>query len=283
MFNILELFPGGAPMIHIVDVGAMWLGEGVPPDVFETLLQTGKAKVIGFEPVEEECEKLNQMHGSERTYLPYAIGDGGDETFHICNYSVTSSLYEPNSELLDKFQNLENLTRVIRTRQLKTHRLDDIEEITDTDFLKIDTQGAELKVLADAKSVLSDAVLVQTEVEFVPMYRDQPLFGDIDQELRSHGFLLHKFPEMRSRLFKPLVANDDLNSPGSQFLWADAVYMKDFMRLSELVPEKLAKLAILLHELYQSCDTAAFVLQEYDRQTGSCLTDNYISQLVAGG
>jgi FkbM family methyltransferase len=262
MFNILELFPGGASVIHIVDVGAMWLGEEEPSDVFEGLLQTGKAKVVGFEPVEEECAKLNQMHGTERVYLPYAIGDGGEEIFHICNYAVTSSLYEPNSELLDKFQNLENLARVTRTRQIKTHRLDDIEEINDADFLKIDTQGAELKVLAGAKSVLSDAVLVHTEVEFVPMYRDQPLFGDIDQELRSHGFLLHTFPGMRSRLFKPLMANHDPNSLGSQVLWADVVYMKDFMRLSELVPEKLAKLAILLHELYQSFDTAAFVLQE---------------------
>ena len=49
--------------------------------------------------------------------------------------------------------------------------------------------------------------------------------------------------------------------PIRQFLWGDAVYVKDFTRLGDLTPEQLLKLAAIVHDVYGSPDLAALALQ----------------------
>jgi len=43
---------------------------------YQRLLDAGACNLIGFEPVVEECEKLNRAAQPGRIFLPYAIGDG---------------------------------------------------------------------------------------------------------------------------------------------------------------------------------------------------------------
>src|SRR5271170_3308077 len=100
--DILGLLPF-RPTINIVDVGAMFIKEDPAP--FAKLVEAGIAKIVGFEPVQVECDKLNATAAHGCRYLPYAVGDGRVRTFHICNSPMTSSLYEPNTPLLEKFQN----------------------------------------------------------------------------------------------------------------------------------------------------------------------------------
>lgn len=277
MLDILELI--GAPLlINIVDIGALSLGPGTDP--YDTLLKATSTRVTGFEPVQEECEKLNRMHGNNRRYLPYVIGNGGPGVFHLCNDPVTSSLYPPYTELLDKFQNIENLTQVVKEIPVQTRRLDDIAEIGDVDFLKVDVQGAEVDVFSGASRTLRNVVAIHTEVQFVPLYRGVPLFSEVDIALRKHGFLLHRFASIGGRCFKPMFRNNDINTPGSQLLWGDAVYLPNFMDLNGYTPEKLLKLAVILHTVYQSVDTCAFVLREHQNRTGSGLADRYILHLT---
>lgn len=278
MFNIFEILASEPPTINIVDIGAMSLGEGEDP--YDALLKKGSTRIVGFEPVQAECDKLNKMHGDGRIYLPYAIGDGARHVFNICNHSMTSSLYEPDSALLDKFQNLENLMRVVSRSEVETRRLDDVPEVAETDYLKVDVQGAEVDVFRGATNVLRNTLVVHTEVEFVPMYKEQPLFSDVDKILRQNGFLFHKLASFAGRTFKPLINNNDISAPGSQWLWADAVYIKSFMNLDALPVEKLLKLAIILHSLYRSFDTCAFILQHYQNRTKEPLADRYMSRLV---
>ena len=42
-----------------------------------------------------------------------------------------------------------------------------------------DTQGSELEIFSNAAKVMSGCLMVQTEVEFVPLYLGQPLFAGI--------------------------------------------------------------------------------------------------------
>lgn len=266
------------PRLKILDVGAMSLGEGTEP--YAALLKAAPCAVIGFEPVETELAKLKAIDKSGATFLPYYVGDGTPQVFHECNYPMTSSLLEPNSALLAKFQNLEELTRVVKRTPVETKRLDDMREVAGTDLLKIDVQGGELMVLHGAVETLKSVLVVHTEVEFVPMYKDQPLFGDIDEFLRAQGFLLHRLGAA-GRMLKPVVVNSDVNAMGSQLLWADAIFLRDFMSFDRLAPAALLKLAVILHANYRSFDFAAHALEWHDRQTGSRLQPAYIEALIA--
>lgn len=265
-------------VIDVVDVGAMWLEAQRPP--YHGLARSGAARVIGFEAVEAECAKLNARAMKNHTFLPYVIGDGCERTFYRCNFPMTSSLYEPNTPLLRRFQNLEELTRVVGTSRVQTRRLDDIPEIGSIDFLKMDVQGAELDVLRGGRRALASAVTIHLEVEFAPMYKDQPLFGDVDADLREHGFALHSFLGLSGRTFKPLVNTREPNAPIRQHLWSDAVYVPDYTRLDELSPQRLLKMAVILHDVYESCDLAALCLQHHDEKTGGQLWTFYMQRLV---
>ena len=281
MFSLFEVLGDElTTKITIVDVGAASLGEGTDP--YKALRQPGRFQVIGFEPVEEQCDLLKLLYPTDHTFLPYFIADGSKRTFHVCNNSYTSSLYEPYSELLDKFQNLEILFN--ESLEVETRRLDDIKEISDIDFLKLDVQGAELDVIKGASRLLKDTLVVHTEVEFIPLYRNQPLFGDVDVALRSHNFLIHKFLKVKGRQMKPFIINDDPFSPLSQILYAEAaVYVKNFMQFEALKADKLLRLATILHDVYHSYDLCALALDHYDKKKGTSLNQDYIHRLTGGG
>jgi hypothetical protein len=164
----------------------------------------------------------------------------------------------------------------------QTRRLDDIPEVTNIDLLKIDVQGGELGVIKGAERHLKNAVMVLTEVEFVEMYSGQPLFADIDAELRRQGFVIHMLGALQGRAFKPISVNGNPERGLNQLIWSDAVYVKDFMRFSELRPDQLLKLAVILHEILTSCDLAGLALQHYDAKTGGDLWSRYMKALCNG-
>lgn len=266
------------PMINVVDVGAASLGPGTEP--YAALMQAKKARVVGFEPNPEECDKLNQEHGAPHAFHPFFVGSGAEETFFETNWPLTSSLYEPNTPLLDKFQNLSELTTVTNEQRVDTRRLDDVPGTEDIDFFKVDAQGSELKIFTGAANALAAATVVQTEVIFVEMYKGQPLFADIDGFLRQAGFQFHTFLGFGSRCFKPMKVNDDPNMGIRQFLWSDAVYVRDFMRLGDVPADKLLRLATLLHDVVKSFDLCHYVLSEVDARTGGALAPAYFQKLA---
>ena len=249
------------------------------PPAYAKLLGTFPCEVVGFEPDATECEKLNRLKGSQHIFLPYAIGDGSQRTFYECASPYCSSLFEPDIELADKFQNLGDLLRVVGTRQIQTRRLDDFAETAGADFLKVDVQGGELLVLQGAVERLRSILAVHIEVEFLPLYKDQPLFADIDAFLRAQGFAFHTLIPS-GRTFKPITVNNDASGWVRQIVWADAVYVTDFMKFSERTPEALLKLAAILHESYQSVDMAALALEAYDKLTRSGLQQIYLRRLA---
>lgn len=266
------------PKIKIVDVGAMAVDN--TDALYTALLKATPCEVIGFEPQEQECAKLSALNHPGHTFLPWFIGDGARHTFHECAHGATSSLFEPNLPLMEKFQRLAPLSRVVRKTEVATRRLDDIPEVAGTDFLKLDVQGAELLVLAGAGETLKNVGVVHTEVEFVPLYKNQPLFSDIDLCLRKHGFAFHTVTHTMGRTFKPLILNNDVNAAWSQKLWGDFVYVKDFMKFHELTSTQLLKIAAILHWNYRSVDLASVALKAYDEKEGTSAFPTYIDSLT---
>jgi FkbM family methyltransferase len=274
MWSLFEFFPEEF-QISILDVGAA-LAERPP---YQSLVDAGRGKICGFEPNREACEKLNRDYGNSHRFFPFFVGDGQPATFHETNWALTGSLYEPNSRLLEKFKNLAEVVTPIAVHAVETTRLDDIVEIGDIDFIKIDVQGSELAVFKNASRTLSSALLIQTEVEFVELYKGQPMFADVDTFLRTSGFQFHTLNGFSGRAFKPLIANGDVNSAFRQALWSDALYVRDWMHLDDLCEEKLRNYAILAHDVLRSYDLAHLVLSALDRKTGGNRSHLYLRRL----
>lgn len=274
MFPITNIV-SPVPALSLADAGAMDVGQ---EGKWQGLLDKGLATIIGFEPVPAECERLNATAVPGRRYLPYAIGDGTVRTLHVTRYSACTSLYEPNFEFLNLFEDLAWALEVVSTNPVQTHRLDDIAELraAGCDFLKLDIQGAERDALLNATQLLKGILVVETEISLTPLYRDQPLLGDIDQILRANGFIVHRYLGSGGRTLKPMQAEGPRGSFISQHLWGDMVYVKDFTRAQSLAPEAWLKLAVLMHEIYQAWDVANLALAHVDKLTGTDYSKRYL-------
>jgi len=269
-FSIAEILEDGLPArIDILDVGAY--AEGVPR--FEPLTRIGIGRVVGFDANPEAAAEAEAALPPGSRVLPYALGDGSTKTLHLTYYRGCSSLFEPNAEVIDMFESMSAVNedgnfRIVDRLPVSTYRLDDIEECPKPDFVKLDVQGAELMILENGREKISDAVVIETEVEFVEVYRGQPLFGELQMFMRDQGYVLHKLVDISGRNFRPIATNDPTDAT-SQFLWADAVFVKDFSKLDRFTPQQMLKAAIILHEVYLSYDLAHIFLFAYDYLGGS--------------
>jgi len=263
-------------VVDIVDIGANPV-DGAPP--YDMLVKSGLARVTGFEPNAEALETLKENQGKDETYLPNAVGDGKTHNFNICRAEGMSSLLPPNAELLEWFHGFPKWGEVVDTVEMETVRLDDISEIGAMDFLKMDTQGSELLILENGQDKLAHCLVIQTEVEFLPMYRDQPLFSEVEMFLRERGFVFHRFEPLVSKIVAPLLFNNDIYAAYKQVFWADAVFIRDFTKFSALSPQQLLKLAVILHDVYGSYDLVLRALMEYDGRGNTGYTDGYLKFL----
>jgi FkbM family methyltransferase len=236
----------------VVDVGANPI-DGDPP--YKAMLAKQLCRVVGFEPQQDALASLNARKSDHETYLPYVIGDGTDGTLRVCRASGMTSLFRPDQRVLRHFAGFSEWGQVVQEIPVSTRRLDDVGELEELDLLKIDVQGSELAVFIHGSQRLSRAVAVQAEVSFLPLYEGQPVFGDVDLELRKQGFVPHAFSAIKKWMIAPL-STDDPYAALNQLLEADIVYVRDFTRPEALSTEQLKHLALIAHHCYGSWDLA---------------------------
>lgn len=278
-FNLVPMLEANSAPIQILDVGAMLIG----PPCYTPLLKLRAAQVTGFEPNPAELARLQAQNVENCTWLPYILGDGKEATFYNTGFAGCSSLYQPNPEVIDLFETLETAPgggfSVVNTEKVQTRRLDDVEECPDIDFMKIDVQGGELDVLRNGLKTIQNVTVIQTEVEFLEVYKDQPLFGDVQKFLAEQGFVLHKFVDIGGRCFRPFRMGQFPHRAMSQVLWADAVFVRDFSNLKSYTDEQLVKAALVLHEIFISYDLVLFLLKEFDERRNTHLAANYMTAI----
>jgi hypothetical protein len=111
-------------------------------------------------------------------------------------------------------------------------------DLPGVDFLELDTQGSELDILQGCNHLLTTSILgLQVEVEFYPVYKDQPLFADIDNYLRPFGYSLFDLSRYRLRRVY-------LKTRG-QLLWGHAFYLKNVHQMKNWQPEQYLSLAAI--------------------------------------
>ena len=238
-------------LTRVVDIGASPI-DGVPP--YKGLLDAGLCHVTGFEPQPEQLARLQQTQGPNETYLPHVVGDGGEHSLQLCRSVGFTSLLEPDPASLALFEYYQPLGQVLTRERVQTRRLDDMTEIEGIDFLKIDIQGGELAVFQHGRSKLAQAVVIQTEVSFVTLYKDQPAWGEVDLELRAQGFMPHCFANIKRWPITPALIDGDPAKPLNQLLEADVVYIRDVRNMESLSDEQLRNMAIIAHVCYGSRD-----------------------------
>jgi FkbM family methyltransferase len=243
----------------VVDIGANPI-DGEPP--YKRMLAKRLCTLAGFEPQPEALAKLNAAKSDLETYLPYAVGDGTRGTLKICQAPGMTSLFTPEPRILNLFPNFAHFGRVVREVEVDTRTLDSITEINSLDFLKIDVQGGELAIFRNGKSRLGNAVALQTEVSLVPLYKDQPVFGDIDLALRELGFIPHMFAHINKRMILPLHNAENPYMSLNQVIEADVVYVRDFSHPDRMTGEQLKHLALVAHHCYASYDLATHCIHQ---------------------
>ena len=140
---------------------------------------------------------------------------------------MCSSLYEPNEELISLYNNFE--VAYLKSKSIiETISLDEFlnkNSIKSLDFIKIDVQGAALDVFKGGTKALKDVLKIVCEVEFIPIYKDQPLFGDVCKFLNDYDLMFNKFLGLAGRCLKPITLNNNPNIP-SQHFWSDAIFIR---------------------------------------------------------
>jgi FkbM family methyltransferase len=243
----------------------------------ELLPLASSIDACGFEPDAEECTRLNQAaaDGSHPwhtlRFVPTALGRAHEtRTLNLYRKRGCSSLLEADVALADSFSRGEYYI-LDGTLEVPTMQLDAAVQkydLANAVYMKIDIQGAEREVFASAPQLLRQQMLViRTEVSFIPIYYNQPLFSDINAQLREYGFVPIGFVELHhwrrtTRRKHPQLAEGPIPYSRGQMVHGDMVYFRDPALMPDETPQEIEQLlkAAFLAITYEYVDHAAAML-----------------------
>lgn len=127
----------------------------------------------------------------DQVYINECVSDTEEEIeFNIASNGQSSSILE-----LGTHATLYPHITYTKTVKMTTRRMDEVIkrsdfEMSDINFLNLDVQGAELKVLKGMGALLENTNLkaIYTEVNFEHVYKECCLIEDLDEYLKKYGF-----------------------------------------------------------------------------------------------
>ena len=215
--------------LFLLDIGARF-GVGLP----WISAKSENLNVMLVEPDSEEAATLNKNHQGD--VLPYALWSSETELVLNINKSAgTSSIYEPNNSFLSQFEDMGRFEAKSKVK-LKTKTIDGLintGELTDLDFMKIDVQGAELEILKGGSNYLKNNLVgLEVEVEFSPIYQDQPLFSEVEIFVRQELGL--ELWDIRKTYWKYLQDRKE-NACKGRLIFGDALFLRPISTLDNWV------------------------------------------------
>jgi FkbM family methyltransferase len=189
----------GKRPVTLFDVGA-----NIGQTVVSFLEAFKEPRIFSFEPSPEPFAALRSAYGQDSRVRVenMALGDQQSELpFHVTlDYSVNDSLLEPAWNAQAKTEAVPVTTL---DRYCEQHGIESI------DFLKVDTQGYDLKVLQGSRRLLKEKKIRGFSVEliFTPMYKDQPSYIDLLRFPEEFGYQLLGIYEQTYRHGRLVYAN----------------------------------------------------------------------------
>lgn len=178
-----------------------------------------ECNVYSFEPNPADVEKLEKRYANEKRVqvVPKALAHR--------RYSTKKRFYVGGQagEMSSLHQRAKHGRRYYRHPQESFEMIyvdvDSVDEfclereIPFVHILKLDVQGAELKVLRGATNLLTAGTLplIYTEVQFVPLYEDAPRFHELETFLYDFGYeVFDIYAQLRAKISRRLTVADVL-------------------------------------------------------------------------
>jgi FkbM family methyltransferase len=201
--DLLRLFNKDNEIV-ILDIGAC---EGEESIRYSKIFPN--SKIYCFEPVPKNQElilqniqshnlnnielvpcALSDEEGFQKLYVssgkPNEMGNTNDWDFG----NKSSSLLPPYMHIV-KFPWVSfDKEIIVVIKKLSSFLIE--RNILIVDFVHLDVQGAELKVLKGAESFINSIKAIWLEVSNIELYKDQPLRSNIEDFMVSNGFFLEK-------------------------------------------------------------------------------------------
>jgi FkbM family methyltransferase len=152
-----------------------------------------RGEILSFEPLHAAHAKLLALAQEDKNWTVadrMALGDrSGEVEINVAQNSASSSLLP----MLDAHLAAAPHSRYIAREIVPLCRLDDVLGSTVDGrkiFLKLDVQGFERSVLNGAERTLGASSALQLEMSLLPLYQGETLMPEMQQLLRSKGFVL---------------------------------------------------------------------------------------------
>jgi FkbM family methyltransferase len=188
----------------IVHIGANTCQE---LSLYTKTYQIPESQVVWVEAIPHLVQQL-KSRGIKNVYQAVLDKTAGEVEFNVTNNNGESSSILNLKTHLDRYPNIRvNNKLTLKTETLSTFISNNAIPENCLDFLVLDIQGAELRVLSGSPEVLKNVKMICTEICVEELYEGYGLFKDLNLFMESCGFVC--------------VAKE-INSQN----WGDALYIR---------------------------------------------------------
>ena len=178
-------------------------GSRYGEDTIEFAKALPEARIYGFEcnpNTLSHCQNATKSY-KNITLTSKAINEsGGEISFYPINAEATTTTHADGNQGASSTlrasgkYTIENYVQdEVKVRAIRLDDFMETNKIAHIDILWMDIQGGELSALKSLGARLESVKVIYSEVEFIEIYENQPLFSDIKAYLKERNFVFVGF------------------------------------------------------------------------------------------